>query len=71
MCEAREYANVPKMAMPDPMTVLRSMASWKTTEETTIMMTRLAVFNTEEVTAPTWLVKAKATMGGKKRTSEI
>jgi hypothetical protein len=27
------------------------------------MMTRLAVFNTEEVTAPTWLVKAKAVVG--------
>ena len=25
-----------------------------------MMMTRLAVFNTDEVTAPTWLVKAKA-----------
>jgi hypothetical protein len=36
------------------------MASWKTMEETTMIMTRLAVFNTEEVTAPTWLVKANA-----------
>ena len=49
-----------EMAMADPMTVFRSMASWKTTAETTMMMTRLAVLSTEEVTDPTKAVKAKA-----------
>ncbi len=49
------------------MTVLRSIASWKTTAETTMMMTRLAVFSTEEVTAPTWLVNANANNRGEMR----
>ena len=49
------------MAMADPMTVLRSMASWKITAETTMIMTRLAVLSTEEVTLPTLAVNAKAT----------
>ena len=46
--------------MADPITVLRSIASLNTIEETTMMMTLLAVFKTDEVTAPTWLVNAKA-----------
>ena len=58
--EVREYANVPAMAIADPMTVLRSMGSWKTMADTTMIMTRLAVFKTDEVTDPTKAVKAKA-----------
>lgn len=46
--------------MADPITVLRLIASLKRMEETTIIMTRFAVFKTEDVTAPTFAVKAKA-----------
>ena len=48
------------MAMAEPMTVFRSIASWNTIEETTMMMTRFAVLRTEEVTDPTKDVNAKA-----------
>ena len=48
------------MAMADPTTVFRSMASWKTIADTTMIITRFAVFSTEDVTAPTDAVKAKA-----------
>ncbi len=58
--DAKEYPKVPAIAMADPITVFRSMVSLKTMVETTMMMTRLAVFKTEEVTAPTAAVKAKA-----------
>lgn len=55
-----EYANVPQIAIADPMTVFLSMASLNTTDETTMMITRLAVLRTEEVTDPTNDVNAKA-----------
>ena len=58
--EAMEYAKVPPIAIADPITVLRSMASLKMIADTTMIITRFAVFKTEEVTLPTCAVKAKA-----------
>jgi hypothetical protein len=58
--DVREYANVPPIAIADPITVLRSIASLKTIAETTIIITLFAVFSTDEVTEPTCAVKAKA-----------
>ena len=60
LADANEYANVPAMAMPDPRIVLRSMASENTIALTTIIMTRLAVFRTEDVTAPNDAVNPNA-----------
>lgn len=57
---------MPEIAMAEPMIVLRSIASWNTMADTTIMMTRLAVLRTEEVTDPTNAVKAKATYSSEK-----
>lgn len=56
----REYRKVPVMAMADPIILFLPSPSLKRMAETTIMITRLAVLRTEEVTAPTWAVKPNA-----------